>query len=370
MAIIRRRRSNGSIAYGVQVFVNGEPSWEGTRNTEREAKQLEREALSRTPTRGHETIEEFCSRYLDDFNWKGERWGTETLKTVRYALTNFKQTFGRHKLSRPPRDELRIWALERPFSDVRAVRALFNDAVDKELTPANPLHGLKVEKSRGRRDIIALEFDEVNLLADCARAKCGDWFSNFLFFQGIQGLRPIATAEVRPQDVGSESLYVRKPGKKVGARTVYLFPQVAERLARMPRELHSEYLFTTPQGAKLSKTNLTFWFNKVVSMFESKLDPRREAELRDARPRGTSLTLYECRHAAATIQLRWGLTPQQVAWNLGHTDGGELVNRLYGHPSDQDRIDSVKRSLGQAGNSMYAYETGGEEVHDMQGNIP
>ena len=49
------------------------------------------------------------------------------------------------------------------------------------------------------------------------------------------------------------------------------------------------------------------------------------------RPR---LQFHELRHACATLLLERGLTPEDVALQLGHRDGGGLVRRLYGHPSE------------------------------------
>jgi hypothetical protein len=45
------------------------------------------------------------------------------------------------------------------------------------------------------------------------------------------------------------------------------------------------------------------------------------------------LDFYELRHAAATMLLERGVTPWDVAIQLGQTDGGRLVQELYGHPS-------------------------------------
>jgi integrase len=46
------------------------------------------------------------------------------------------------------------------------------------------------------------------------------------------------------------------------------------------------------------------------------------------------LDFYELRHAAATMLLERGVTPWDVAQQLGHTDGGQLVMEVYGHPSE------------------------------------
>jgi integrase len=46
------------------------------------------------------------------------------------------------------------------------------------------------------------------------------------------------------------------------------------------------------------------------------------------------LDFYELRHCAATMLLKRGMTPWDVAVQLGHQDGGRLVTSLYGHPSE------------------------------------
>jgi len=57
----------------------------------------------------------------------------------------------------------------------------------------------------------------------------------------------------------------------------------------------------------------------------------REVRAAYGRP---DLDFYELRHACATLLLERGLSPEDVAIQLGHTDGGSLVRRLYGHPSE------------------------------------
>lgn len=346
MAIIRRRRSNGSIAYGVQAFVNGEHVWAGTRDTKTEAKELEREVLSAKPTRGRETVAQFVDRYIRDFNHGGDRWAEDSERNLVYALKRFTERFGSEKISRFPTPEALPWASRQPESVVRAVRALFNDVVRSELAPSNPFAGLGLERSRGRADIVALTEEELNLLAETALARCGDFgdvMHAFVLFQGYVGCRPKETSKLRHHDVdfNAATVYI-SPSKNGKARTILLPPQPARALSQLARPINAEWLFTTPQGAKLSKTNLTFWWNKIRGSFEDKLDPRRSAELRDSRPRGGDIQLYELRHTAATILLERGVTPEDVAWQLGHTDGGTLVRTLYGHPTDAGRMQRIR----------------------------
>ena len=63
-----------------------------------------------------------------------------------------------------------------------------------------------------------------------------------------------------------------------------------------------------------------------------------------AREDGPPLDLYELRHACATL-LERGLSPADVALQLGHSDGGRLVMQLYGHPDEDRARDRLKMAF-------------------------
>ena len=59
------------------------------------------------------------------------------------------------------------------------------------------------------------------------------------------------------------------------------------------------------------------------------------------------MDLYDLRHFCGSWLLNdLELPPQDVAHQLGHTDGGAPVMRLYGHPSEQLARDRIKRAIG------------------------
>jgi integrase len=59
------------------------------------------------------------------------------------------------------------------------------------------------------------------------------------------------------------------------------------------------------------------------------------------------MDLYELRHfCAAWLFNDHQLPAQDVAHQLGHTDGGALVQRLYGHPSESLARERIKRAVG------------------------
>jgi hypothetical protein len=61
------------------------------------------------------------------------------------------------------------------------------------------------------------------------------------------------------------------------------------------------------------------------------------------------MELYELRHASATLPLKRGLPPHVVANQFGHTDGGTLVQRLSGHPSERGMRHETRVAFGSWG---------------------
>jgi hypothetical protein len=71
--------------------------------------------------------------------------------------------------------------------------------------------------------------------------------------------------------------------------------------------------------------------------------------VRQRRARRERPELYELRHARAAQPIQRGLPPHSVANELGHTDGGALVKRPYGHPSERGPRDPSGLAFGSWG---------------------
>jgi integrase len=54
---------------------------------------------------------------------------------------------------------------------------------------------------------------------------------------------------------------------------------------------------------------------------------------------------HELRHFAATRLLEGGLDYIDVAVQMGHRDGGDLVRTTYGHPSERRALGRVRQVL-------------------------
>ena len=63
---------------------------------------------------------------------------------------------------------------------------------------------------------------------------------------------------------------------------------------------------------------------------------------------------HELRHFAATWLLELGLSPADVAVQMGHRDGGQLVMEVYGHPSERLARDRIRAITGQDYSRVYS----------------
>ena len=111
-----------------------------------EAREAEREASRRRQVGGRMTCGEFAALWLDEYPRKAEA----TRRTYRYALKIFAEEFARIRPADLDRMTARGWALRHPQSNVRVVRAMFNDAIDDGLHPGpNPFANLRLEHRVG-----------------------------------------------------------------------------------------------------------------------------------------------------------------------------------------------------------------------------
>ena len=94
-------------------------------------------------------------------------------------------------------------------------------------------------------------------------------------------------------------------------------------------------MFHSPRGKPLNKASLHRAWSKV-----------RDAWVAEG---GRDIDLYELRHACATMLRDAGLQPDQVAIQLGHTDGGRLVATVYGHPSEQAAREAITTAFTRLG---------------------
>lgn len=324
--------------YAVRVYIGGRQKWVGTFDTRREAREAELEALRAPVSPREETCDSFAKRWVDDY----PRPAAATRRTHGYALRAFIRDFAGVRLSDMDRPTARAWALKQPKANVYVVRAMFGDAVRDGLGPSNPFSNLRLEQSRGRKDLIALTETELHDLADCAlqvHGPYGPTFRAMILFAAYVGIRPGEFFALEHDDVDLERLEVSvrhnldatgevKLPKSGRPRKVILPPPARDALISMPRRVSSPLVFTTKRGRRFSKPALNLYWNPVRAAF--------------ARP---TMHFYELRHFCATHLLGLGVSHADVAVQLGHSDGGKLIMSTYGHPADAAARERLKRAF-------------------------
>lgn len=329
-------------SYGVSVY---DPAlkrkrWVGTFRTKAEARVAEREASRRRHVGSRMTCGEFAARWLAEY----PRKAGATRRSYRYALQAFSREFARVRLAELDRVTARGWALQHPQSNVRVVRTMFNDAINDGLHPGpNPFANLRLEQSRGRKDLIALTVAELDELAETTLRVHGEFgpvFRAMIVFSAYVGLRPGELFALERSDVGREEVQIRqsldgtgvlKAPKNDQERVVVLPPRAREALKDVPAWLDLPWLFVTPRGRRFAKSSLYYYWNPVRAAF--------------GRP---GMDYYELRHFCATHLLELGVSHADVAVQLGHTDGGALVMSTYGHPSEDAARERLKQAYSQS----------------------
>lgn len=299
----------------------------GTFDTKREAERAEAEWRVRSRPAGRETCDSFAERWPRDY----PRPRASTNEHNRERVKRFGEDFRGVKLAEVDRPTARAWA-QKHRANLPAVRAMFGDAVRDGLVDANPFAELRLPGSKGRKHIVALTEAELHALADLAldpRMELGDAYGReyraMILFAGYVGLRPGELFALQRGDVQGQLCRIERSRSRTGeigptktgmARTVTVPPMAQDALLDVPAH-PSRVLFTSPADR--------MWTQPSHHRYWARL------RLLAGRP---GWDFYALRHTAATFLLERGVTPWDVAVQLGHTDGGQLVMQLYGHPTE------------------------------------
>lgn len=326
--------------YGVRIYRAGRQQWIGTYATRRETRQAERDALDSPVATHDETCDSFARRWVADY----PRPRAATNKQNQYAVAPFAREFEGVKMAVVSRREARQWAL-RHRSNLSAVRAMFSDALDEGIVTANPFSNLRLEQSRGRKDLDVISEAQLHDLADAALRVCGDLGPTIrasILFAAYVGLRPAEMFVLRWTDLdfangrvriraslgGTGEVTLPKNGR---ARTVVLPPAAADAVRSIPRRADSPLVFATSKGTRFTKT--THYHHWRLTRLGAGLP---------------QMDFYELRHYCATRLLELGVSHADVAVQLGHTDGGALVMSTYGHPSEDAARERIAEAFSRA----------------------
>src|SRR5690349_2081576 len=304
---------------------------------ERAARRLEAELkveFSRNRTR-RTTVRKWAEQWLALYPRPQET----TRRFHEERISKFVEDFGDRVLTDITRIEARAWVIENPWRH-NSVRALFNDAIDAGVARENPFARLNLPQSRGRRDLVVLTDDELGALEVSAGLALGGaygrHFAACIRFAATTCVRPgelfALDWEVLDLDAGrahigwQERIDGRARPKNGLARDIVVPAPAVAALRDTPR-WDGPWVFGSIRGQRLSKHSHFYAWDKV-----------RNAA---GRP---GMDFYELRHYGATKLLEIGVSAEDVAIQMGHVDGGELVRTTYGHPSHARALDRVQNA--------------------------
>ena len=328
-----------------QTTDHGKRKQIGTYPTKREADAAERAAKDRVPS-SRMTVAEWREEWLTTPTWKDS---TRRHNAERTRL--FAETHGTLRVGAVNRRIARQW-IEKHDSTYGALSAMFGAAayVDDEnhqpLVAVNPFSKL-VKRTMRRRDLRPewLTDEDITRLERIAVEQHGEAMgtvvASMIRFAAETGIRPgeLYAVEMDDLDPARGELHVRRqatrdgtgPTKNGRERTVVLTPAAHDAAIRAQiMEATPRTVFATLRGRRFSQGLLRYYWVPVRTAFD--------------RPR---MVFYELRHYCATHLLDLGVSPEDVAIQLGHTDGGELVRRVYGHPSDRKALDRVREAMNE-----------------------
>lgn len=336
----------------------------GTYDSQREARNAEATELAaasrRRPIAGHrETVASFAERGLDLRPRQ-----KESTHLYREQLKPFAAAYGGLLLTEVDTELAYTWLRDKRWT-LTGIRAMFSDARRMGLVESNPFAGLRLRGSHGRKNLDVLSVDEVHRLVACTDEV---WSGAVALTVGalvataaFTGMRPAELYGLRWADIDfrNDELHVERQyspksrrfdlPKNGRTRIIVLTPQAKEPLLGLPRPVDSSSLvFRASRGGPMTGRVQHYYWHPVRCRF--------------GRP---SMDFYELRHfCAAWLFNDLELPAQDVAHQLGHTDGGALVQRLYGHPSERLARERIKRAVG--GNELRVVglaEAGERQAH-------
>jgi integrase len=229
---------------------------------------------------------------------------------------------------------------------IPALRAMFNDARKAKagrLIPTNPFAELGIDRGPGNRFEQPATEEMVWQLIAMARKLSGPYFAAWLQVAAFTGMRPAELDALQwarvdfergrirvAEQFSAASRAVTSP-KNGQARDALLTPHARDALLALPRD--GDHVFVNLRGGHFTTSSRAYHWKAIKAKA------------------GWEGSLYlATRHFAGWYMVNvLELASEDVAIALGHTDGGDLVRKLYGH-RDRDlaleRVQAAYQAVG------------------------
>ena len=299
-------------------------------------RKLEREAGSSQPM----TVAEWHGEWIAIARKASTQHSYET------ATKLFVEDFGDRQLHQITRQMTKGWLNRgRRRWTIGALRAMFADAVDAEVIPANPFSRLNLASTKGNRKVDPPSEEMVWRLIAKARELAPPGFAHWLQFACWTGLRPGEVDALRWDDLSPDWKRVRihRQYNSISSQfdslknaTPYwalVHPHAQQALREAWEHSDGSYCFLNVHGSHWAQQSRYVWFWKV----------RKEV--------GYEQSLYlATRHFFASYLYNvLGYPCEAVAVQLNHQDEGDLVRHLYGHYDADQALNMMERGFGDEG---------------------
>jgi integrase len=319
----------------VGTFASRSEAKEAGRNAERDVRR--RRGKGGT----EETVKGWADRWLD------LRPRKEKSTNMGYAeqVKPFVDAYGSMRLADVNVELALEWLAGKRWTH-GGIRAMFGDAKRTDLVESNPFAGLRLSGSDGRKYIEVLTETQMLELSEVAPEvwdePVGSMLRALILMAGFVGMRPAELYGLRWSDIDfqNDEIYVQRQyspkakeltsPKNDKARLIVLTEHAKTGLQAIPRPLGDELIFRGARGGAITGRVQHYYWHPIRCAFKQ-----------------PSLELYALRHAcAAWLFNDCELPAHMVAQQLGHTDGGALVQQLYGHPNELLARQAIKRAAG------------------------
>jgi integrase len=219
-------------------------------------------------------------------------------------------------------------------SAIDVLRALLDLAVERRLIPENPLRvrrtalGGQLKKRVPRKSLVPPSREQLGALfaameRNGAVGGRGAEAADFCRFLAMSGARVGEAGRLRWRLVLWDRGLVHLPGYKSesSARFIPLFPELEALLRRIQQRRRSAARFRADRADFLGPDDTVFRIRECQKTIDS-------ACRRTGAPR---LTHHDFRHLFATSCIESGVDVPTVSRWLGHSDGGVLAMKTYGH---------------------------------------
>lgn len=275
------------------------------------------------------TVSEFRERWLTDPLFARPKLSTMLHHDRR--TREFVKKYGELRMDEVGDRVVGEWLATGRRWTVGSLSAMFNDASSRKagrIIPFNPWADLGIERSNGNAGVKPPSPEQMETMLQAARDLTPPSFAAWLEFACCTAMRPgeidalrwenvdFASDDIRVEQQFSATSWSFTP-PKYGEYTCALVGRAREVLHAMPRPEGDVFVFTTIAGRHYTPSSRQERWQKV-----------RAAAGLDGMKLYVATRHYFGWYAMNVLEL----DARDIAEQLGHKDGGRLVERLYGHP--------------------------------------